>query len=145
MRKEKSDSPRSYVLRITKEEWYRQVFLIKKYFPGVPRRWEPGGIIFLARKAEKGDSLIGYGVIGKFVKRDLLPEDRRKECEVMGWKGAIVFSELYKFDPPIPIKETVLGASKARGRCFHGHPLTKDHVESILKVAEEKTSLRRVE
>jgi len=145
MRREGSNSPRNYVLRISKEEWYRQVFSIKKYFPGVPRKWESGGIIFLARKAEKGDSLIGYGVIGEFVERDLLPEDRRKECERMGWKGAIVFSELYKFDPPIPIKETVLDSTKARGRCFHGYPLTKDQVDSILRTAEEKTSLRKVE
>ena len=145
MGKENSGFPRSYILRITREEWYRQVFSIKKYFPGVPRRWETGGIIFLARKTEKGDSLIGYGVIGKFVKRDLLPEDRRKECEEMGWKGAIVFTELYKFDPPIPIKETILSTSKARGRCFHGYPLTKDQVDSILRTAEEKSSLRRVE
>jgi len=145
MEKEEPGSPRSYILRISKEEWYRQVFSIKKYFPGVPRKWTPGGIIFLARKAEKGDSLIGYGVIEKFVKRDLLPEDRRKECERMGWKGAIVFSELYKIDPPVPIKETILGAARARGRYFHGYTLTRDQVDSILRTIEEKAALRKVE
>jgi len=137
--------PRSYILRISKEEWYRQVFSIKKYFPGVPRKWEPGGAIFLARKTEKGDSLIGYGIIKEFVKRDLLPEDRRKECEKMGWKGAIVFGELYKIDPPVPIKETILVASKARGRCFHGYPLTKDQIDSILRTVKKKASLHKVE
>ncbi len=143
---EKNDSaiPRSYILRISKEEWYRQVFSIKKYFPGVPRKWEPGGIIFLARKAEKGDSLVGYGVIREFVKRDLLPEERRKECEMMGWRGAIVFSELYKISPPIPIKETILAASKARGRYFHGYTLTRDEVESLLRTIKKKASLIRV-
>jgi len=143
---EKNDSaiPRSYILRISKEEWYRQVFSIKKYFPGVPRKWEPGGIIFLARKAEKGDSLVGYGVIGEFVERDLLPEERRKECEMMGWRGAIVFSELYKISPPVPIKETILAASKARGRYFHGYTLTRDEVESLLRTIKKKASLIRV-
>jgi len=145
MEKEEPKFPRSYVLRISREEWYRQVFSIKKYFPGVPRKWEPGGTIFLARRTEKGDSLVGYGVIEKFVKRNLLPEDRRRECEEMGWKGAIVFSELYRFDPPIPIKETILEASKAKGRYFHGYPLTKDQVESLLRTAKGKTSLRKVE
>jgi len=145
MEKKEPNSPRSYILRISREEWYRQVFSIKKYFPGVPRKWESGGIIFLARKAEKGDSLIGYGIIGKFVKRELLPEDRRKECERMGWKGAIIFSELYKIDPPLPIKETILSAAKARGRYFHGYPLTKDQVESVLKTIKEKASLCKVE
>jgi len=144
MEKEESSLPKSYVLRISREEWYRQVFSIKKYFPGVPRKWKPGGMIFLARKAEKGDSLIGYGVIGEFVKKDLLPENRRKECEKMGWKGAIVFSELYKIDPPVPIKETILGASKARGRYFHGYTLTKDQAESILRTIKEKASLQKV-
>jgi len=145
MEREESDSPKNYVLRISKEEWYRQVFSIKKYFPGVPRKWESGGVILLLRKAERGDSIIGYGVIGKFVKRNLLPEDRRKECEKMGWKGAIIFSELYKIDPPVPIKETILDAAKARGRYFHGYPLTKDQVNSILKTVREKASLRKVE
>ncbi len=144
MGKEEMTPPRNYVLRISREEWYRQVFSIKKYFPGVPRKWEPGGMIFLARKAEKGDSLIGYGVIGEFVKKDLLPEDRRKECERMGWKGAIIFSELYKIDPPVPIKETILAASKARGRYFHGYALTKDQAESILRTIKMKASLQRV-
>jgi len=142
MEKKEPDSPRSYILRISREEWYRQVFSIKKYFPGVPRKWEPGGIIFLARKTEKGDSLIGYGIIGKFVKRELLPEDRRKECEKMGWKGAIVFSELYKIDPPLPIKETILSAAKARGRYFHGYPLTKEEVDLLIRTMKEKASLR---
>jgi len=142
MEKKEPDSPRSYILRISREEWYRQVFSIKKYFPGVPRKWEPGGIIFLARKTEKGDSLIGYGIIGKFVKRELLPEDRRKECEKMGWKGAIVFSELYKIDPPLPIKETILSAAKARGRYFHGYPLTKEEVDLLIRTIKEKASLR---
>ena len=142
MESEESDFPRSYILRISREEWYRQVFSIKKYFPGVPRKWEPGGIIFLARKTEKGDSLIGYGIIGKFVKRELLPEDRRKECEKMGWKGAIVFSELYKIDPPLPIKETILSAAKARGRYFHGYPLTKEEVDLLIRTMKEKASLR---
>jgi len=145
MRGEESDFPRSYILRISREEWYRQVFSIKKYFPGIPRKWEPGGLIFLARKAEKADSLIGYGVIGKFVKKDLLPEDRRKECEKMGWKGAIVFSELYRIEPPVPIKETILSAAKLRGRYFHGYPLTKGQAESLLKTIKEKASLCKVE
>jgi len=144
MEGEESDSPRNYVLRITKEEWYRQVFSIKKYFPGISRKWEPSGIIFLARKAEKGDSLVGYGIIGEFVKRDLLPEDRRKECERMGWRGAIIFSELYRINPPVQIKETILAASKARGRCFHGYPLTKEQAESILRTINEKASLQKV-
>ena len=140
----KSNSPRNYILRITREEWFRQVFSIKKYFPGVPRRWEPGGVILLVRKAEKGDSFVGYGVLGEFVKKDDLPEDKKQECEKMGWKGVLVFNKLYRFEPPLPIKETVLSGLKARGRCLHGYPLTEDQVNSILRTAKEKTVLQEV-
>jgi hypothetical protein len=145
MEKENPGSPRSYVLRITREEWYRQVFSIKKYFPGVPRRWDAGGTIFLVRKAEKGDSLIGYGVIGGFVKKDLLPESRRKECEKMGWKGAIEFSELYRIEPPVPVKETALAAVGVSGSYLHGYVLTKKQADSILKTIKEKAALKKVE
>ena len=141
----KQESPKSYILRITREEWYRQVFSIKKYFPGVPRRWNRGGMIFLVRKAERGDSFIGYGVIGRFVKRDCLPEPRRSECERMGWKGAIEFSELYRVEPPVPVKETVIGAVGARGSYLHGYILKKDQAESILKALREKAVLKKVE
>ena len=145
MVEKKTAYPRSYVLRITREEWYRQVFSIKRYFPGVPRRWDPGGMIFLVRKAEKGDSLIGYGVIGEFVRREYLPEARRRECEKMGWKGSIVFSELYKIEPPVPIKDTLLGASGARGRYLHGYTLTDDQADLLLRTIKERAALLRVE
>ena len=145
MAKENSASPRNYILRISREEWYRQVFTIKKYFPGVPRRWQPGGAILLARKAEKGDSFVGYGVVGEFINRDALPDKKREECESMGWKGALVFSELYRFDPPLPIKETVLSGTRARGRCFHGYPLTREQVDSILATAKEKTASLKID
>lgn len=94
-----------FILRIARDEWFKQVFEIKKYYPGVARRWERGGIIFLVKRPDKGDSIVGYGVIKEFIARDNLPEKER-----MGWRGAIVFDELYKFEPSILIKETILGA-----------------------------------
>ncbi|MCW4020654.1 MAG: hypothetical protein NWF14_05445 [Candidatus Bathyarchaeota archaeon] len=145
MKKGETESPRSYTLRITREEWFQQVFMIKKYYPGVPRRWEPDGVILLVRKAEKGDSFVGYGTVERFVKRDHLPEEKRKECEKMGWKGAIVFSELYKFDPPLPIKETVLKDPRLKGRIFHGYPLTKEQVDSVLDTAKENVTFRKID
>jgi len=140
-----SVSPKNFVLRITKEEWLRQVFRTKKYCPGVPRRWEEGGVFLLARKAEEGDSFIGYGVLDRFVRKDLLPPDRRQECEEMGWKGELVFSELYRFEPPVPIKVTVLGGTSVRGRCFHGYPLTDEQVRSILDTAKQKSSFLKID
>lgn len=132
------NSPNSFILRITREEWFKQVFLIKKYFPGISRRWEPNSVILLVRKAENGDSFVGYGVLDEFVKREMLPDEKRAKCETMGWKGVLVFKELYKFEPPLKIKDTILRTSKARGKCFHGFPLTQEQVNSILETAKKK-------
>lgn len=134
----------NFILRITKEEWFNQVFSIKKYFPGIARRWESGGIIFLVRKAEKGDSFVGYGILDNFIKRDLLPEEQKEECETMGWRGVLVFKKHYRFEPPLKIKDTIIGASNAKGKCFHGYPLTREQVNSILRTAKEKVSINQV-
>jgi hypothetical protein len=141
----KSASSGNFILRITKEEWYRQVFTIKRYYPGVPRRWEPGNTILLVHKADKEDSFVGYGVVERFVKRDLLPEEKRLECEKMKWRGELVFSELYMFEPPVPIKQTVLGGSRVRGRCLHGYPLTQEQAEVVLKIAEQKARFTKID
>lgn len=140
-----TNSPNNFILRITREEWLKQVFTIKKYYPGIGRRWEPSGIILLARKAENKDSFIGYGVLGNFVKRDQLPEKERAECEEMGWKGVLVFSELFRFEPPLPIEDTVLSGTNAKGRCFHGFPLTRKQVDSILSMAKEKCGFQKID
>jgi len=135
---------RHYILRITREKWVKQVFSIKKYYPGVRRRWEPGMTILLARKAEEGDSFIGYGIVDRFIKRDSLPDREREECERMSWSGAIVFKELFKFEPPLPMKETILSGRKVKGKCFHGYPLSKSEVESILGKARQLCKINRV-
>jgi hypothetical protein len=138
-------SPNNFILRITRDEWFKQVFSIKKYFPGISRRWEPGGTILLVRKAENGDSFVGYGVLEEFVKKDQLPEEKRRECETMGWRGVLVFNQLYRFEPPLKIKDTVIGVSKAKGKCFHGYPLMQKQVDSILQTAKEKVSINKVD
>ena len=142
---EGQSSSNNFILRITREEWFNQVFSTKKYFPGIGRRWEPNGTILLARNAENGDSFVGYGVLDQFVKRDALPDEKRQECEKMGWRGVLVFKELYRFEPPLRIKDTVVGISKARGRCFHGFPLTNEQVDSVLEVAKEKVAVKKVD
>lgn len=135
---------KNYVLRITKEEWFRQVFTIKKYYPGIRRRWESVNVILLARNTEKGDSFVGYGILEKFVRRDLLSEEEKKNCEAEGWLGALIFSELYRFEPPLLIKDTTLGSGRVRGKCFHGYPLTHRQVNSILNMAKQQCNIRKI-
>ncbi|MBS7625087.1 hypothetical protein KEJ29_05870 [Candidatus Bathyarchaeota archaeon] len=139
--KKGGDTPKNFILRITKEEWMKQVFTIKKYYPGVPRHWREGGLIFFARGSERGDSIIGYGVVEKFIDKEKLRGRERSECEKMGWRGAIVFSELYKFDPPLLIKETILGGLRAKGKYLHGYPLTEQQVNEILETARASSNI----
>ena len=133
-----------YILRITREEWFRQVFEIKKYYPGVRGAWMPGLTILLAKKMEAGDSFVGYGTIRGFVDVEDLSEEERRMCEEMRWKGAIIFDDLFRFNPPLPIKETFLRDSKAKGRYLHGFSLTNDQVNSILSRAEELCNIYKV-
>ncbi|MEM3041415.1 MAG: hypothetical protein QXG97_05255 [Nitrososphaerota archaeon] len=145
MEKSEPVSPNSFILRITKQEWFNQVFAIKKYYPGIGRRWEPGGIILLARKSGDRDAFVGYGVLERFVERSQLPEKERTECERMRWKGVLVFNDLFRFKPPLPIKETALGETNARGRCFHGYPLTERQLKSVLDKAREECAVVRID
>lgn len=135
---------KNFILRITREEWLRQVFTIKKYYPGVPRRWEKGGLIFLARRSERGDSFVGYGVIERFIEKDNLRGAEREECERMGWRGAIIFDELYRFEPPLPLKETSLANLRAKGKYLHGYPLTEKQAADILEAASNLCNIIQV-
>ncbi|MBS7607526.1 MAG: hypothetical protein QW502_03995 [Candidatus Bathyarchaeia archaeon] len=141
----RSASPtKNFILRIARDEWFKQVFEIKRYYPGVARRWERDGIIFLVKRTDRGDSMVGYGVIKRFIARDDLSEKERRECERTGWRGAIVFDELYKFEPPILIKETILGGLKAKGRCWHGYPVTLEQAKSILEDAKNLSTIKAI-
>jgi len=135
--------PQSYILRITKEEWFKQVFTIKKYYPGVKRKWEPNAQILLVRNSVDGDSFVGYGTLKQYIKRDLLPDEERLQCEKMGWTGVLVFNELFKFDPPLLMKDTILSGGRVQGRCLHGYPLTQNQVDLVLNKATELCNIQK--
>lgn len=124
-----------YVLRITTKKWVNQVFSLAIYYTSLRRRWKPGQTIVFLHKTSVGDSIVGYGVIGRISEKDELSEEERRECEKHGWKKAIVFKYV-KPVKPLPIKETFLKNSKLRGRYFHGLKLDKEQVNSIINQAE---------
>ena len=126
-----------FILRISREEWLRQVFELKKYYPGIMRRWTHGTTILLARKTGKGDSFIGYGVIGRIDMPWELPKEEEEYCRSNGWKCAILFKTLRRFKEPLPLKETFLKGDPRKGRFLHGISLTVDQIDSILEAAEE--------
>jgi hypothetical protein len=130
-------SSHGYILRISRDEWAKQVFAINKYYAGVKRRWEPELTIFFARKAEKGDSFLGYGIVENVLKTDELSEKKRAECKKYGWNRVIQFKNIVKFDPPLPIKETVMKDAGVRGNRLHGYRLTSAQIQSILSKAKQ--------
>lgn len=79
------------------------------------------------------------------MERDDLSDKERLECEIMNWKGAIVFKEIYVFEPPVPIKETPLANLKAKGKYLHGLQLTGSQVAEILEIAEKISSVKKVQ
>jgi len=126
-----------YILRISTDEWLKQVYELKKYYPGITRRWKRGTVILLARKAEEGDSFIGYGVVDKVEMLWELPPEEEAYAKEHGWKGAISFKTLFRFERPYPIKKSILADDPRKGRTWHGARLTEDQVDAILEAAED--------
>jgi len=126
-----------YILRIATEQWVNHVFDMAIYYTDLRRKWKSGHTILFVHKTSLGDAMIGYGVIETAVEKDELSEDERSECEEGGWKGALVFKYVKRFERPLLIRETFLKDSKRRGRLFHGLALSKEQVKRIMSQAEQ--------
>jgi len=125
-----------YILRIASKEWVDQVFEMAIYYTGLHRKWKVGQIIIFVHKTALGDAFVGYGEIGNVYSLDELSEKERRECEKWGWKKAIEFKYVIRFEKPLPIKETFLKGLKIRGRTLHGFPLSMEKLNSIISDAE---------
>ncbi|MDH5375499.1 MAG: hypothetical protein OEZ21_11545 [Candidatus Bathyarchaeota archaeon] len=125
-----------YILRIATEKWVDQVFNIAIYYTGARRKWKAGQTIVFMHKTSIGDAAIGYGVIENVYERDELSEEERLECEKYGWKKAIEFKYIIKFEKPLPVKETFLKDLKLRGKYLHGLPLNREQLNAIISRAE---------
>jgi len=129
-----------YILRIATEKWVDQVFNLAIYYTGARRKWKVGQTIIFTHKTSIGDAVIGYGVIGNVYERDALSAEERRECEKWGWKKAIEFKYIIKFEKPLPVKETFLKDLKLRGKYLHSLPLNKEQMDSIISRAERLQS-----
>jgi len=125
-----------YILRIATKEWVNKVFEMAIYYTGFRRNWKVGQTIHFVHKTALGDAFIGYGEIGNVYGLDELSGDERRECERWGWKKAMEFKYIIRFEKPLPIKETFLKNLKIRGRTLHGFSLSKDQLNSIINSAE---------
>ena len=129
-----------YILRIATKKWVDQVFNLAIYYTGARRKWKAGQTIIFMHKTNIGDAIIGYGVIEKIYERDELSEEERRECEKWGWKKAIEFKYIIKFEKPLSLKETFLKDLKLRGKYLHSLPLNKEQLDSIISRAERLQS-----
>jgi len=126
-----------FILRISSDEWVRQVYDLQKYYSGVMRNWKRGTKILLAKKAEEGDSFIGYGVVEKVeLLWEMTPEEE-EYCRGQGWRCALTFKPLHRYGRPYPIKESILAEDPRKGSFLHGARLTEDQVDAILEAAED--------
>ena len=125
-----------YILRIATKEWVDQVFEMAIYYTGFRRKWKVGQIILFVHKTALGDAFVGYGEIGNVYGLDELSEEEKRECERWGWKKAIEFKYVIRFEKPLPIKETFLKDLKIRGRTLHGFPLGREQLNSIIGSVE---------
>ena len=129
-----------YILRIAKEEWVNKVFDLAIYYTSSRRNWKTGQSIIFVHKTKAGDAFVGYGEIGSIYASDELSEEEKHECDRQGWKKAVEFRYVKRFDEPLSIKETFLKDSKLRGRSLHGFPLKKEQVSTIINQVEQPSS-----
>lgn len=125
-----------YILRIAAREWVNQVFSVAMYYTSFHRKWAPGKTILFVHKTDVGDAIVGYGIIEGLHKVDELSEEEGRDCEKHGWRKAIEFKYVMRFEKPLSIKETFLKEPRFRGRYMHGLQLGKDQLNSLVNQAE---------
>lgn len=125
-----------YILRVSHDDWVDQIFKIEKYYSGIMRNWRIGTPILLAKKTHLGDSFLGYGITSKVEMLWEMSPEEEHYCKENGWKVAISFKPLIKFEEPLPIKNTPLRDDKRKGFFLHGVRLPEDTVDTILETAE---------
>ena len=129
-----------YILRVSHDDWVEQIFEIKKYYSGIIRNWRIGTPILLAKKTHVGDSFLGYGITKKVEMLWEMSPEEEHYCKENGWKVAITFNPLIRFNEPLPIKMTPLKDDKRKGFFLHGILLPEDTVDAILDTAESLDS-----
>lgn len=127
-----------YILRIARKEWVEKVFNSAMYYTGSPRKWRRGQIVLFLAKTEFGDAFIGYGVIENIYVKEELSKEEQIECEAWGWRKALEFKYIIRFDKPLALKDTFLKDSRLRGKCFHGLSLTAEQLNALISQAESQ-------
>ena len=132
-----------YILRISTDEWLKQVFERGKYYSGVMRRWRRGTPILLAKKAGATDCFIGYGVVDKVEMLWEMTPEEEEYSRGHNWKCSLTFKGLTRFEYPYPIRESILNTEKRKGMFLHGAMLKEDQIDAILEAVEDHQEAAR--
>jgi hypothetical protein len=125
------------VLRIATDAWVAQVFNMATYYTSSSTKLKKDQTIIFIHKTDVGDSIVGYGVIQDIVDEEMLSSEEKRQCQKYGWKKAVEFSYVLRFEKPLLVKETFFKDTKLRGRCFQGFRLSKEQVNTLVSQAEK--------
>lgn len=123
-------------MRIATREWVNQVFDLAIYYTGARRKMFAGQKVVFVHKTPLGDAFVGYGEIANIYGFDDLSEAEKLECEKWGWRKAIEFKYVVRFEAPLLLKETSLKGLKAKGKTLHCFPLDEEKLNEIISAAE---------
>lgn len=108
----------SFVLRI-RDSQERQLRVNRTLYVGIRRDWSFGSKIMLVKKGPSGDLVAAIGTVGRIIEADKMDNDEKKQCMENNWYGKIVFSQVARLYPPVPISATELASIQPA--LLHGH------------------------
>lgn len=73
-------------------------------------------------KKGSGDFVTAIGTVGRIVETDSMAGDEKKLCIENNWYAKIVFSQIAKLCPPVPVSETELAS--VQPALLHGHAVS---------------------
>ena len=89
-----------FVLRITREDTERKLFVARAFYVGVRRNWSRGSrAVFVQRMS--ADMFVGCGTIERLVEIEDMEESEKQLCMRNNWYGKVLFEVVVKFLPPV--------------------------------------------
>lgn len=125
-----------YFLRLSSDEFFKQVLNIKKYYSGISRHWGRGTKILFLKNTPNGDAFVAFGTIEKVEHLwELSPEEEAYMHE-NNWKRCLTFSQLDAFEIPLRVKDSPFAGDKRKGGFLHGVKVSLGTISDIIDLAE---------
>lgn len=125
----------NYIMRIVSDEFEASVFSKKAYYTAMRRRWSKGIKILFVKKSPQGDSFIGYAIVDRVLSIEEMDINDKRFCLENAWSNKIVFSRLVRLEPPVLVKNTVVGKWPQKGALLHGAPISDEDLNTIVELA----------